>query len=76
MRTTVEFDKDTARAIEALRREHGFGVSEAVNELIRRGLVAQPSRTPFRQRTAPLSLSVDLSTVADALEVLDGASSR
>ena len=59
MRTTVEFDEDTARAIEALRREHGFGVSEAVNELIRRGLVAEPSRTPFRPRTAPLSLSVE-----------------
>ena len=76
MRTTVEFDKDTARAIETLRREHGLGVSEAVNELIRRGLVAQPSRPRFRQRTAALSLSVDVSSVADALEVLDGASTR
>jgi hypothetical protein len=76
MRTTVEFDNDTARAIEALRREHGFGVSEAVNELIRRGLLAQPARPPFRQRTAPLGVTIDVSSVADALEVLDGAATR
>ncbi|MHB1988921.1 MAG: ribbon-helix-helix domain-containing protein [Acidimicrobiales bacterium] len=76
MRTTVEFHQDTARAIEALRREHGLGMSEAVNELIRRGLVAQPVRAPFRQRTAPLGLRVDVSSVADAIEVLDGAATR
>lgn len=75
MRTTVELDPDTVRAIEALRREHGLGVSQAVNELIRRGLVEQPARPPFRQRTAPLGVRVDVSSVADALEVLDGATS-
>ena len=69
----MEFDQDTARAIEALRREHGIGVSEAVNRMIRRGLVAQPVRAPFRQRTAPLGVSIDVSSVADALEFLDGA---
>ena len=76
MRTTVEFDDDTARAIAALRRERGLGVSDAVNELIRRGLVAQPTRPPFRQRTAPLGVTLDVSSVADALEVLDGAATR
>jgi hypothetical protein len=76
MRTTVEFDDDTARAIDALRREQGLGVSEAVNELIRRGLLHQPASPPFRQRTAPLGLTVDVSSVADALEVLDGAATR
>ncbi len=76
MRTTVEFDADTARAIEAHRRERGLGVSEAVNELIRRGLLAQPDRATFRQRSAPLGVHVDVSSVADALEHLEGASSR
>lgn len=51
-------------------------MSEAVNELIRRGLVAQPARAPFRQRTAPLGVRVDVSSVADAIEVLDGAATR
>ena len=76
MRTTVEFDDDTARAIESLRRTRGLGVSEAVNELIRRGLLAQPTRQSFRQRTAPLGVTLDVSSVADALEVLDGPANR
>lgn len=72
----MEFDEDAAMAIDALRRERGLGVSEAVNELIRRGLLARPARPPFRQRTAPLGVRVDVSSVADAIEVLDGAASR
>jgi hypothetical protein len=76
MRTTIEFDEDTARAVEALRRERGIGVSEAVNELIRRGLLPRAERPPFRQRTRRLGLRVDVSNVAEALEVLEGADAR
>ena len=72
----MEFDQEVSQAIAALRRERGLGVSEAVNELIHRGLVVEPARPPFRQRTAALRLSVDVSSVADALEVLDGAATR
>lgn len=39
MRTTVEFDDDANRAVLQLREERGLGVSQAVNELIRRGLL-------------------------------------
>ena len=77
MRTTVEFSDDTAAAIERIRRETGMGVSEAVNELIRRGLL--PPREdvrPFRQRTLPLGLRVDVSNVAATLEDLDGVEAR
>jgi hypothetical protein len=76
MRTTVEFDDDTARAVEALRRERGIGVSEAVNELIRRGLLPREPTSPFRQRTARLGIRIDVSNVADALEVLEGPEAR
>lgn len=76
MRTTVEFDADTARAVEELRREEGLGVSEAVNALIRRGLMPTAARAPFRQRTARLGLRVDVSNIGDALETLDGATGR
>jgi Ribbon-helix-helix protein, copG family len=76
MRTTVEFDDDTTRAIEELRRERGIGVSEAVNELIRRGLLPRPTAPAFHQRTARLGLRVDVSNVADALEALDAATAR
>jgi len=76
MRTTVEFDEDTAKAVEALRRELAIGVSEAVNELVRRALLAHPPVRPFRQRTQRLGLKLDVSNVAEALEILEGAEAR
>ncbi|MGI8683702.1 MAG: CopG family transcriptional regulator [Acidimicrobiales bacterium] len=76
MRTTVEFDADTARAVEDLRRERGVGVSEAVNVLIRRGLLPRPPAPRFRQRTTRLGLRIDVSNIAEALESLDGADAR
>ena len=76
MRTTVEFEADTAKAIERLRRETGLGVSEAVNELIRRGLLSKDDRKPFRQRTRALGIRIDVTNVAEALEVLEGTDSR
>lgn len=76
MRTTVEFDEDTKAAIEQLRREEGMGVSEAVNELIRRGLLPREGQTTFVQRTHRLGLRIDVSNVADALEVLEGPDAK
>jgi len=72
MRTTVELDDDTAAAIDELRRAKRLGLSEAVNELIRRGLLVPDDRRPFQQATAALGLALDVSNVADALEVLEG----
>lgn len=76
MRTTVEFDEDTAKAIEGLRRERGIGVSEAVNELVRRGLLPRGDARRFHQRTRRLGLKIDVSNVAEALEVLEGVEGR
>ena len=76
MRTTVEFDSDTAKVIEQLRRERGIGVSEAVNELIRRGLLPRSSDKPFRQATHPLGLKVDVTNIAEALDLLEGSDTR
>lgn len=77
MRTTVDLDADVAAAIEQLRRSGAVGLSEAVNQLIRAGLL-QTSRVHqrFRQRSAPLGLRIDVSNVAEALESLDGAGGR
>lgn len=72
MRTTVDFDDDTASAVDRLRREAGIGVSQAVNELIRSGLLPREPQERFRQRTSRLGLRVDVSNVADALESLEG----
>lgn len=46
MRTTVEFEEDTARVLEQLRINTGMGVSEAVNHLVRRGLLAPEEASP------------------------------
>ncbi len=76
MRTTVELDADTAKAVERLRREHGRGLSEAINELIRRGLNDTGDEKPFVPRSQSLGLRIDVSNVADALEILEGTDAR
>ena len=62
-----------AAAAERLRHDRHIGLSEAVNSLAREGLRARHRpRQPFRQRTSNLGLTVDVSNVAEALELLDG----
>lgn len=76
MRTTVEFDDDATQAIAQLRRERGLGVSEAVNELIRLGLMHRRPDVVFRQTTRRAGLKIDVSKVAEALDVLEGETRR
>jgi hypothetical protein len=76
MRTTLSLDDDVAAAVQRLRDERHIGLSEAVNELIRAGLAAPARRTTFRQRTANLGLRIDLTSVTEALEHLDGPEAR
>lgn len=76
MRTTIDLDPDTAQAVQALRREKGRGVSEAVNELIRQGLLAEPQRKPFVPRSQRLGIRIDVSNVADAIDLLEGPDAR
>ena len=76
MRTTVTLAPDVAAALAQLQREKGLGVSAAVNELVRRGLVANDARRVFRQRSYDLGLKLDVRNVAEALDVLDDDSAR
>ena len=76
MRTTVEFDEDAARALARLRRESGMGVSEAVNHLVRRGLAAETTREPFAQKTHSLGIRIDVSNVAEAIDLIEGPHGR
>jgi hypothetical protein len=76
MRTTLSLDDDVAAAVQRLREERHIGLSDAVNELIRAGLVAPARRAVFRQRTADLGVRIDVSSVANALEHLDGPGAR
>jgi Ribbon-helix-helix protein, copG family len=76
MRTTIELDPDTAKAIEKMRRERAIGVSEAVNELIRQGMMAPPPESRFEPIHRDLGLLIDVSNVADALDLLEGPEAR
>lgn len=72
MRTTVMIDSDVAAEIERLRRE-GLGVSEALNLLARRGMAARAGAAAagYRHRTAKIGIKVDVTNVADVLDLLD-----
>lgn len=76
MRTTIKLDDDVSAAIEQLRKKSNLGVSETVNQLIRQGLNAQKERRTFVQPTKPLGLRIDVSNVAEALELLEGPAAR
>lgn len=76
MRTTVSLSKDVAAAVEHLRRERGIGLSEALNEIARRGLADRPAERRFEQQTSPMAARLDVTNVAEALEALEGPSAR
>jgi len=76
MLTTVTLDDDVAAAVERLRRDRSIGLSEAINELIRAGLTVKRPRKPFRQRTEHIGFKVDVTNVAEALELLEGPAAR
>jgi hypothetical protein len=72
MRMRVTLDEDVAAAVEQLCRDRSMGVREAVNQLIRAGLQAAPRRRPFRQESQRLGLRIDVNSVGDALDRLEG----
>ena len=71
MRTTVSLQPDVAAAVARLQRERGFGISEALNELVRRGLSGRSSKPASAGRTKP-ALRTDVTNVADALDLMAG----
>ena len=76
MRTTVTLADDVSAAVDRIRRERGVGVSEAINLLVRAGLTVKNSRKPFRQRSVRMGMKLDVTNVAEALELLDGPATR
>jgi hypothetical protein len=77
MRTTVVFESDVEKAIDQIRQENPAGLSKVVNELIRAGLMARRHRKKrFQQRAEPIGLLVDVTNVAEALELLEGPAAR
>jgi hypothetical protein len=72
VRTTVVIDSDVAAEIGRLRRE-GLGVSEALNLLARRGMTKDTAakEVNYHHRTAKIGLKVDVTNVAEVLDLLD-----
>ena len=71
MRTTVTLHPDVAAAVAALQRERRIGVSAALNEIARRGLITTEQRPQFSQETSELGLRIDVRNVAEALDLLE-----
>lgn len=72
MRTTITLEDDVAAAIDQRRRENDQGISEVVNELVRKGLTVKELRKPFVQKTYPMGAKIDLSNIAEAISYAEG----
>jgi Arc/MetJ family transcription regulator len=73
MRTTVNLDDDVVSEVAKLQRERGIGLSAAVNELARAGFKNARPDYHYEHVTHDMGALVDLSDVADVLELLDEA---
>lgn len=76
MRTTITLADDVAAAVQQHRGKNSTGLSDAVNDLIRKGLVAERRRERFEQKTHDLGDGIDVANVAEAIETLDGPAAR
>jgi hypothetical protein len=76
VRTTISLEQDVAAAVQRLRAERNIGLSAAVNELARAGLAASTKRKRFVQRSFAMGAGIDVSNVAEALELLEGPGHR
>jgi metal-responsive CopG/Arc/MetJ family transcriptional regulator len=72
MRTTITLEDDVAAAVDHRRREEDKGISEVVNELVRKGLTVKEPREPFVQRTHSVGIKIDVSNVAEAIAYAEG----
>jgi hypothetical protein len=71
MRTTIDLADDVAAAVEKARRERGIGLSEAVNDLVRAGLLPREPRPHVDPPSYNMSAKVDLANIGEVLELLD-----
>jgi hypothetical protein len=85
MRTTLTLDDDVARKLRELAHRRKISFKEAVNSVLRRGLVAQESRAEagrpfqvetFRSAFRPGVDSLKLNQLSDELEARGFAETR
>ena len=76
MRTTLTLDDDLGSRLEEIARETRRSFKDVVNDVLRRGLDAQPPPPrPFTVQARDLGLKpgVQLADIGELLEQLDGA---
>jgi len=67
----VTLADDVAAAVQGLRRKEGIGMSEAVNRLVRDGLV-RPAETPaYVHESFDMGMKIDVTNVGEVLGMLD-----
>lgn len=71
MRTTFTLEPDVAAEVEAVRRRDGVGISDAVNRLIRAGMVREKPVYRYVDRSRAMGAKVDLTNIGDVLDLLD-----
>ena len=78
MRTTVNLADDVTAELDRMRHERSIGVSEALNELARAGMIRKKEpRKKFVQRTHSMGKEkIDLTNIGKALELLEGPEYR
>jgi hypothetical protein len=71
MRTTVTLDDDVAAAVDAERAATGESFRDALNRLVRRGLVARPNASAPPLPLLPGRPAIDISDVSVVIGELD-----
>ena len=80
-RTTVTLDDDVLERVKAESRARGISFKQAVNDLLRRGLISPPPsrREPFRVKPRDMGEprpGVNFDCIGELLEYLEGPMHR
>lgn len=71
MRTTLRLDPDVVAAIDRYRTDSGAGLSDAVNDLVRRGLTHTPTEERYTLEPVSLDAWFDYTNIGETLALLD-----
>lgn len=72
MRTTITVADDVAAEMDRLRREHGYGPSEALNFLARQGMTREAKqRTTYEHEGSAIGLRIDVTNIGEVLDLMD-----
>lgn len=76
MRTTINFDEEAEQLVAEHRRRTQLGLSETVNDLIKRAAAGPRADYVFPDVTFEMGARLPLESTSRLLEVLDGDAAR